>query len=212
MLGQREGRGDGLGGVLEQGVERVDVEVVVVRHIRGDTVSGVPAHVLQRVLQPREVVQVLQGRRAVETRINVQGLHRRAACAEVDGITAHGDRPCRIASVQGKDLGRGVDGFLDQRSREQEPPARVSLRAASQQRLGQIVRHLAHAQLFEQAQRRVVDRHHVSLGERPVRTAGLAGWAGVNLRLGSTRGHAFFAARTAGRRRLGLKLAHAQAS
>ena len=159
-------------------------------------------------MQAGEIVQVLQGRRSIQTAVDIQRLNRSAASPEVHGITAHRDAARRIPAMQGEDFRRFLDGVEDERARQQEAVPVVPLRPAGEQGYRQIVRHLTHAERFEQPQRGFENRFQIRFAEWPVDTAGLPGGAGVNLRLGGSQCHALLPTGAAGRRGLGTVTGH----
>ncbi len=93
---------DRLGGVFQQRIGGVDIQIVRVGHIGGDAAAGEPADIGQRVLKAGEIVQIAQGRGAVEPGIQIQRLYRRAAGAEMHGIAADLDGSVRIAAMKGE--------------------------------------------------------------------------------------------------------------
>lgn len=84
MLGQSECGGNRLGRVAQQRIGGVDVQKPFVRHVTRDTAACEPAHVAKRILQPCEIVQVCQGRWAIEPAVAVERLHCRATCPEMN--------------------------------------------------------------------------------------------------------------------------------
>ena len=93
VFGQGKGRRGRFRGVAQQGIDCVDVEIERVRHVGCDTTSGVPADIGKRVLQSGKVVQVTQGRRAVNMRVQIQRLNRRTAGAKVNTVATDFDGP-----------------------------------------------------------------------------------------------------------------------
>ena len=208
VFGQCEGRRHGFGRVPQQRVDRVHVEIEVIGDVGRDTAAGEPADVFERILQPREIVQVLQGRGSIQTAVQIQRLNRSAAGPEVHGVPAHHDAARRVPAVQGEDLRRLFDGLQHQRTGQQKAVSIVPRCPAGEEGRRQVVRHLPHAQRFQQPQRGFENGRQIRFAERSVDAAGLPGGAGVNLRLGGSQCHALLPTGAAGRRGLGTVTGH----
>ena len=72
-------------------------------------------------------------------------------------VAADLNRAFRVAAMQGKGLGRLINGFFDQRWWEKNPPLAIVGSADSQQICMQPGRHLADTQFFEQVERSVIN-------------------------------------------------------
>ena len=171
VLGLDEAGADVFLGARRDGVDRVDVELEVVGEVRGHHAAGEPADVLQAVGQPREVVEVGQGRGAVFTGADIQGAHRRPAGAVVDLAASDLDVVLGIAAVQHEVPPGPGDHILDEGGGEREPALLRQAATLGQRLIDHHLRHLAHADGLEDLQGRAVDLGHLGLGERPVAAA-----------------------------------------
>ena len=196
VLRQGERGGDRLCRVLQQRVGCVDVQIEGVGDICCHAAAGVPADICERVLQPGEVVQILQGGRAVDARVQIQRLHCRAAGPEVDRIAAHRDGAGAVAAMQDKGLGGLINRRLHQPSREKHPAIAIALRTSGQEIAQEPVRHFAQTQRFQEPECGVKNRGQVRLAERLVGSAGLTGRTGIKGGFRAALRDAFLASRT----------------
>ena len=60
MVGMREGCCHRLCGAAQQGIDSIDIKVEMILDIGCNTATCEPADILELVLQPREIIQVLQ--------------------------------------------------------------------------------------------------------------------------------------------------------
>ena len=80
--------------------------------------------------------------------------------------------------MQGEDFRRLFDGVEHQRTRQQEAVPVVPRCPAGEEGRRQVVRHLPHAQRFQQPQRGFKNRRQIRFAQRPIDAAGLPGGQG----------------------------------
>ena len=165
----------------------VDVQVEHVRHVGRDAAAGEPRDVRERVLQPREVVEVPQRRRAVASGVHVERLHGRPAGPEEDASPADVDRARGVAPVERELARRARDETFDHLPREPHAIACL-LRTGGEQAPLESLGHIPHAKLGEQPERRGVDPLEVRVGKRSVGAAELPRRARIDGGGGAARG------------------------
>jgi len=185
MRRKRKGSRDWFGGVQHQRIGRVNIKVQFARDIGGYATPREPTDIFQNVLKPGEIVQVTQGGRAVKPGIEVKRLNRGPTSAEIHPIAANFDRPVRVAAMQDKLFGRLVDRLFDQSAGKGQAPLFPDLsclnRACRYQVFAQACGNLAHTQLFQQAQRGIIDSVQSGFAQRFIGPTGLPRRAGVHL-------------------------------
>ena len=127
--------------------------------------------VVQDIGEAGEIIEVRYGRSAIPAGREIRDQNRDTARAVMHARAAQIEIVRRIARVEHDIAGRSGDHILDERTRKAQPPGFAHSRSVGQCQVADRCRRVAHADLFEHVQHRLMDSFDVAFAERLVLTA-----------------------------------------
>ena len=169
-----EAGADVLAGSRDGGVAGIEVEVARRGHVPGDDRALEEMDVLQRVGQPRHVVEVPEGRFAIGAGLGIDDVDRRAGGAEVDPRAAELHVERGIGRVQDDVPCRLCQGVLDQGARDHQAPLVAQPRPGRGQHLDTAGNRIGETDLLKHVEGGGVDPPHLGRRQGPVAAPGQA--------------------------------------
>ena len=149
-----EAGADMLGRAGDAGVERVEVELHGADHVARHEAALEEVDVVERVDDPRGVVEVLQQRLAIVAGLEVDHVHGGAGGAEMHLAAPRLEVVARVLAAEREAAGGAGDDVLDQRPREAQAAVLVDEGAARGAGLDAGGQRLRHADPLQHVERR----------------------------------------------------------